>query len=177
MLGLGLGSGLGLRARARVRVKVRIRVGRVRVRRARRASTDTNPRKLDASPRGALRSAGAQAPCWEWPGTAWPSTGCCFAAAPLTDSTLRTEHADDRYNYGLLLLCFCAGLLGGGVYVNAFTLISSELAAERQELALATTSVADTLGVLAADVAGLFLQSCLYRHHGIAGAAVRCPLR
>ena len=28
--------------------------------------------------RETLGSAGAQAPCWEWPGTAWPSTDCCL---------------------------------------------------------------------------------------------------
>jgi len=28
--------------------------------------------------RETLGSAGAQAPCWEWPGAAWPSTGCCL---------------------------------------------------------------------------------------------------
>jgi len=27
-------------------------------------------------PPEALESAGAQAPCWEWPGTAWHFTGC-----------------------------------------------------------------------------------------------------
>ena len=46
------------------------------------APTPTPPNSM--LPRGALGSAGAHAPCWEWPGTAWPCTGFCFAAAPLT---------------------------------------------------------------------------------------------
>ena len=35
-------------------------------------------------------SAGAHAPCWVWPSSAWPPTGCCFAAAPLTTATQAT---------------------------------------------------------------------------------------
>ena len=51
----------------------------------RRGSTDTRPTPNSMlSPRGALGSAGARAPCWVWPGSAWPPTGRCFAAAPLT---------------------------------------------------------------------------------------------
>ena len=38
---------------------------------------DTHP----PPPGGRLGSAGARVPCWVWPGTAWPSSGCCFAAA------------------------------------------------------------------------------------------------
>jgi hypothetical protein len=41
---------------------------------------DTPTRRLL---RGILGAAGADAPCLEWPGAAWPSTGCC-KAAPLT---------------------------------------------------------------------------------------------
>ena len=43
--------------------------------------------KLDAPPHGVFGSAGARAPCWVWPGSAWPPTGRCFAAAPLTTLT------------------------------------------------------------------------------------------
>lgn len=79
------------------------------------------------------------------------------------------------YNYGLLGPCFVTGLLGGAVYVNTYTLISRDLPAPKRELALAAVSVADTLGVLLADVFGLYLQSCIYKYNGIPGAAVRCP--
>jgi hypothetical protein len=42
--------------------------------------------------REVLGAAGAHAPCWEWPGTAWPSTGC-RKAAPLTTY----EHSSRRF--------------------------------------------------------------------------------
>ena len=74
----------------------------------------------------------------------------------------------------LLSLCFLVGLLGGAVYVNAFTRISTDIPKRRQELALATVSVADSTGIMLSDVAGLFIQSCLYRRHGIEGAKVTC---
>lgn len=77
------------------------------------------------------------------------------------------------YDWTLLVLfCFVAGLLGGGVYVNAFTLLSREVRADRVELALSIASVGDTVGVMLADCAGLVLQGCLYSIHGIPGAAV-----
>ena len=69
-------------------------------------------------------------------------------------------------NY-LLVLCFVAGLLGGFVYVNAFTLISREVAPPLVELSLTATSVADTLGILAADLTGLVIQKALYQSNGI----------
>lgn len=78
------------------------------------------------------------------------------------------------YDWSLLvLLCFVAGLLGGGVYVNAFTLLSHEVRPELVELALSATSVGDTVGIMFADCAGLVLQGCLYSIHGIPGAAVQ----
>ncbi|TYZ63990.1 hypothetical protein PybrP1_005660 [[Pythium] brassicae (nom. inval.)] len=78
------------------------------------------------------------------------------------------------YDWALLvLLCFVAGLLGGGVYVNAFTLLSREVRPDRVELALSAASVGDTVGVMLADCAGLVLQGCLYSIHGIPGAAVQ----
>ena len=79
------------------------------------------------------------------------------------------------YGYGLMAPCFMTGLLGGCVYVNAFSLISEEVEGrERKELALATASVADSFGIMMADVAGLFIQACLYEKHGIEGAKVQC---
>lgn len=78
------------------------------------------------------------------------------------------------YNWSLLVvLCFLAGLLGGGVYVNAFTLLSKEVRADRVELALSAASVGDTLGVMLADFVGIFLQGCLYSVNRIPGAAMQ----
>lgn len=79
--------------------------------------------------------------------------------------------------YVLILLCFYVGLLGGGVYVNAYMRMNKDLPLSKREFALSTASVADSLGILIADLSGLFIQSCLYTHHGIKGAVVNCPVR
>ena len=46
----------------------------------------------------------------------------------------------------------------------------------QREFALASASVADSLGILLANVLGLFIQSCLYDVNGIDGAIATCPL-
>ncbi|KAI8106057.1 hypothetical protein M9435_000607 [Picochlorum sp. BPE23] len=78
------------------------------------------------------------------------------------------------YNWGLLLPCFCTGLLGGAVYVNAFTLISRDVPVEYKEFSLAAASVSDSIGVAAADVAGILLQGCLFKLNGLQGADFKC---
>ena len=84
-------------------------------------------------------------------------------------------YSQSLYSYALLLPpCFLAGLLGGCVYVNAFSLISASVRPRLRELALATASAADSCGIMAADAAGLLLQACLYEKHGIEGAKVKC---
>jgi len=81
------------------------------------------------------------------------------------------------YSWSLLILCFLAGLLGGGVYVNAYTRINSDIPAEQNEFALSSASVADSFGIILADVTGLFIQSCLYMFNNIPGAEVSCPIK
>ncbi|KAL3665518.1 hypothetical protein V7S43_009553 [Phytophthora oleae] len=76
------------------------------------------------------------------------------------------------YNWGLLFVCFVVGLLGGAVYVNAYTLLSKEIPPTHVELALGAVSVGDTLGVMFADCAGLFLQGCLYSINHLPGASI-----
>ncbi|KAI8469813.1 MAG: batten's disease protein Cln3 [Monoraphidium minutum] len=76
------------------------------------------------------------------------------------------------YNWGLLALCFVAGLLGGATYVNAFVLLSKETPAASREFSLAAACVADSLGIAAADAGAVFLQGCLMRANGLAGRAV-----
>ena len=71
------------------------------------------------------------------------------------------------YSNVLLLPCFCTGLLGGLVYVNAFTLIAKEVPPRHKEFSLAAASLADTLGIMLSDVTGGFIQRALYRYHGI----------
>lgn len=52
----------------------------------------------------------------------------------------------------------CAGLLGGAVYVNAFTLISRHVDPLRREFSLAAASLGDSLGIAFADIAGILIQ-------------------
>lgn len=81
------------------------------------------------------------------------------------------------YGWSLLIFCFVAGLLGGGVYVNGFNRINSDKPKHEVEFALASASVADSLGIVVGDFLGLFIQSCLYQSNGLDGASVACPLR
>ena len=66
----------------------------------------------------------------------------------------------------LLAPAFATGLLGGAVYVNAFTLIDREVEPAYREFALTTASVADSIGIISADVTSMFLQACLYKSLG-----------
>merc|ERR1712087_1055853 len=59
------------------------------------------------------------------------------------------------------------GFLGGFVYVQAFVLISAQVDKRYVELALSTASVADTFGIITADIVGVILQGCLFGHLGI----------
>jgi len=81
------------------------------------------------------------------------------------------------YNSGLFILCFGTGLIGGAVYVNAYTRINSDLPSHQKEFSLASASVADSFGIVLADIAGLFIQSCVYKANSIPGADVTCPIR
>jgi len=80
------------------------------------------------------------------------------------------------YSWWLLVGCFYVGLLGGAVYVHVFTRICVDVPAYT-EFALSATSVAADIGVVAADVMGVFIQSCLYAINGLQGAAVTCPIK
>eukprot|EP00978_Attheya_sp_CCMP212_P012410 scaffold30927_cov50-Attheya_sp.AAC.1 len=81
------------------------------------------------------------------------------------------------YSKGVLFpCCFYVGLLGGGVYVNGFTRICADVPTKDREFALASVSVAESFGIVLADVTGLWLQSCIYKANGIPGAIVSCPL-
>lgn len=83
------------------------------------------------------------------------------------------------YNPPLLYVAsFWTGLLGGAVYVHGYKRIVVDFqGSPLTEVALATTSVAEGIGILTADVLGLFLQGCLYRVHHLEGALVHCPLK
>ena len=80
------------------------------------------------------------------------------------------------YNYVLLLPAFFVGLLGGAVYVSGYQRINKDMPLSLREIALSTSSLADSCGILLADVSGLFIQACIYQHHEIDGALVKCPI-
>jgi battenin len=80
------------------------------------------------------------------------------------------------YGNVLLIGCFYVGLLGGGVYVHGYSRINKDLPVSVREFALSSASVADGLGIVMADIGGLFIQSCLYNVNGLDGAPVSCPL-
>jgi len=71
---------------------------------------------------------------------------------------------------------FWTGLLGGAVYVHGYRRVIADIAPVHREFALSTVSLAESLGVLCADVLGLFLQACLYQVHHLEGAVVQCPV-
>jgi battenin len=71
---------------------------------------------------------------------------------------------------------FYAGLLGGSCYINAYKRICADLPLVHQEFALSSTSVGESLGIVVADILGLFIQACLYKANGLQGAIIQCPL-
>ena len=78
------------------------------------------------------------------------------------------------YGWSLLAPCFATGLLGGAVYVNAFTHLARSVPPEYREFSLYTASLADTLGIMLADAAGVVIQGCLFRYNGLPGADYSC---
>ena len=80
------------------------------------------------------------------------------------------------YNYSLLCFAFVVGLLGGAVYVATFVRIAAEMPPRLKELALGSASIADTVGIIFADIMGLSIQACIYELHGIPGATATCWL-
>jgi battenin len=72
------------------------------------------------------------------------------------------------YSFSSLLpLCFLVGLLGGAVYVNGFSLISEQVHPRMREFSLSSASIADSVGIACANVAGIFIQKALYDYHDI----------
>lgn len=78
------------------------------------------------------------------------------------------------WNWGLLSLCFVAGLLGGAVYVNSFTLMTHEVEPALKEFSLSAACVADSIGIAAADLTAIMIQGCLFKLQGLTGAAFNC---
>jgi len=80
------------------------------------------------------------------------------------------------YGWTVLMPAFVVGLLGGAVYVNAFTLIDRNLSPEYRELALSATSFGVDAGILVGNVAGLVCQWCLFQANNISSeTSGTCP--
>ena len=54
------------------------------------------------------------------------------------------------------------------MYVNAFVLINRDVPKAKREFALSAVAVADSTGILLADVMSLWWQWCLFAANGIA---------
>lgn len=78
------------------------------------------------------------------------------------------------WNYSLLVVCLCVGLLGGAVYVGGFIAIHRDVQSEHREFSLAAASLADSLGVACADVLGVVIQGCLFKWNNLLGADFKC---
>ena len=52
-----------------------------------------------------------------------------------------------------------AGLLGGAVYVNAFTLLAKEVEPSLREFSLSAASLADSVGIALGDICGIMVQA------------------
>nr|CCA15854.1 cln3like protein putative [Albugo laibachii Nc14] len=63
------------------------------------------------------------------------------------------------YNWSLLCFTFMAGILGGSVYVNAYTLLATQIRPDWVEFALSATSIGDTLGIMLADIVSVMNDS------------------
>jgi battenin len=70
---------------------------------------------------------------------------------------------------------FYTGLLGGAVYIHGYLRICHDLPIEHREFSLSATSLAESLGIVLADIFGLVVQSCLYQINGLKGAVITCP--
>lgn len=70
-------------------------------------------------------------------------------------------------DWSVVVLCFLVGLQGGAVYVGGFTLISREVAPHLREFSLSAASLADSFGIVVADICAIFIQRALYTYHGI----------
>ena len=74
----------------------------------------------------------------------------------------------------LLAPAVLVGLMGGGTYVHAFTLLAASSPPTLRELNLGAASVADAVGIALADASAVLVQGCLFRVNHVPGAAFKC---
>lgn len=105
----------------------------------------------------------------------WMHTPRMQVAEMLTPASFKSNiKALAADTWSCMCMCVRAGLLGGAVYVNAFTLISRQVDPLRREFSLAAASLGDSLGIAFADIAGILIQGCLYKVNTIPGASFSC---
>ena len=78
------------------------------------------------------------------------------------------------YGWGLLLPAFCTGLLGGSVYVGAYSLIAERVEPCYKELCMVAATIGMSFGTVGADIIGVFLQACIWKANHIEGAWASC---
>ena len=71
------------------------------------------------------------------------------------------------YNWTLLIPAFCVGLIGGAVYIGVFALIAEEVKPELKEYSMGVAIIANTIGILASNVCGVYIQKGLYSYHNL----------
>lgn len=76
-----------------------------------------------------------------------------------------------RTIWPVLAIVLWEGLLGGAVYVNGFRLLRVQTRPELREFSLGAASVADTIGIVCASVASIFVECALNKHNGVSTAA------
>ena len=97
--------------------------------------------------------------------------GCLWVMPVLQAGLLAFFYIDAEqhfwYSWSLMGPCFCTGLLGGAVYINALTLMCREIPKECQEFSLGAVATAFSVGIMLSNVAGLYLQCLLYHSNDI----------
>ncbi len=71
------------------------------------------------------------------------------------------------YDWTLLVPAFCVGLIGGAVYIGVFALIAEEVKPELKEYSMGVAIIANTIGILASNVCGVYVQKGLYSYHNL----------
>jgi battenin len=132
--------------------------------------TDSNSRKLFYEYSNWIYQLGVV--CSRSSGTLWTPTRTnlwlmpCIQILFLIFSIYNAYH-QLWYDWSILILCFCVGLLGGAVYVGGFSLIAIESSNEMKEFNLSAASVADSVGISVANICGIFIQKAVYKYYDI----------
>ena len=90
-----------------------------------------------------------------------------FVQVALMSFFISDAYAQYWYDWSLLAPAFCVGLIGGAVYIGVFALIAEEVKPELKEFSMGVAIIANTIGILASNVCGLYVQKFLYEYHNL----------